>query len=144
MSMVKLKNTLLSATLLLLPAWSVATENVPVGLTAEDARALVLELMHEWRSDKLRGFSLEQEHDDSREFGPDFYWFNAMWAGTPEGSVNIGSYAVDKNTGDVWGATACMEYQSKSLRKLQDKIRKKLAMSPEQYRQLRKPGPYCD
>src|SRR5581483_1589322 len=114
-SMTRFKNTLLGTVLVLWPTLSLANENPPTGLTAADARALVLELMHESRSDKLRGFSLQEEQDSS-EFAPDFYWFTAMWAGPPEGgSVNIGHYAVDKKTGDVWGATACMEYQSNSL-----------------------------
>ena len=83
-SMTRFKNTLLgTALMLLLPALSQATDNPPAGLTAADARALVLELMHESRSDTLRGFSLQEEQDTS-EFAPDFYWFTAMWAGPPD------------------------------------------------------------
>ena len=67
------------------------------------------------------------------------------WAGTPNGSVVVGNYAVDPNTGDVFSATrSCKEEQNRNLRALQTRIRASLHLSQSEYQRLKTKGPLCD
>jgi hypothetical protein len=61
----------------------------------------------------------------------------------PQGSVIFNHYAVDRRTGDVWGAVICKEYVSQKLRKAQRSLRHRIGLSDERYRSLRRPGPFC-
>ena len=110
-------------------------------VSVDDARALILAVMHDSKSDKLPGFFVE--HSETAFAFPGFYLFSAMWQGSSPGSVLIGNYAVDTRTGDVWSAVACEAIHSPSLAKLQNKIRKRVGLSGEMYKTLKKPGPYC-
>jgi len=111
-------------------------------LAVEDALSLVLEVCKEKGQDTLPAFSVETGSGIPGFDG--YYWFWAYWEGAPEGSVNLGSYAVDVASGDVWDAVYCHEYRSKSLRRLQDAIRLRIGVSKELYKSLRRRGPFCD
>ena len=67
------------------------------------------------------------------------------WAGTPNGSVVVGNYAVDAHTGDVFSATVgCEEEKNKNLRALQTRIRASLHLSQAEYQRLKTKGPLCE
>ena len=72
-----------------------------------------------------------------------FLVFEGQWDNLTGGSANLGHYAVDERTGDVWDADLCREYRSPELRSLQQAIRKKLGVTNSEYHKLRRPGPMC-
>jgi hypothetical protein len=73
-----------------------------------------------------------------------FDFFQAIWAGTPNGSVIVGQYAVDPETGDVFNAVVgCSELSTSALRKLQDKARAQLGLSDARYHKIKSNGPLC-
>ncbi|HEV2387329.1 MAG TPA: hypothetical protein VGS20_08745 [Candidatus Acidoferrales bacterium] len=111
-------------------------------LTQEECRRLVLGLL------KNEGASMDDPtlnlidlpYDQSL---PDFYSME-VWDADARGYYHhVGSFSVDERTGSVWDVVVCHEYKSKSLRELQRKIRKRLGISAEEYRKLRRPGPLC-
>lgn len=74
-----------------------------------------------------------------------FLYFEVTWEGVPNGSVVVGNYAVDLDTGDVFSATAsCDEESNKRLETLQAQIRAKLHMSWSEYQRLKSKGPLCE
>jgi hypothetical protein len=60
------------------------------------------------------------------------------------GVLQVGYYAVDRNTADIWDAGFCQEISSPSLTQLQAVIRKHIGLTDTEYRKLRKPGPFCE
>jgi hypothetical protein len=60
------------------------------------------------------------------------------------GVLQVGYYAVDRNTADIWDAGFCQEISSPSLAQLQVVIRKHIGLTDTEYRKLRKPGPFCE
>jgi hypothetical protein len=90
---------------------------------------------------QLPAFELEPYVDPSSHR---FDFFQATWAGTPNGSVIVGHYAVDPKTGDVFDAVVgCSELSTPALRKLQDKDRAQLGLSDARYHKIRSNGPLC-
>src|SRR6185369_14677891 len=89
---------------------------------------------------ELPGFRLELMNKpvDAR-----FYYFEASWSNPQPAGVVIGHYAVDPFTGDVWNGIVCSEITSRSLRKVQRKVRHSLGITEERYRKLRRQGPMC-
>jgi len=75
---------------------------------------------------------------------PDYYNFAVMWDGTGSASVMVGFFDVDPSTGDVFEGTGCGERTTPLLRALQRKIRRRLGLSDNAYRRLKKKGPYCE
>jgi hypothetical protein len=74
----------------------------------------------------------------------DFYEFAAL-SDNPTASPNVGRFAVNARTGDVWdGAGFCTHLTSPSLRKLQRDIRTRFKLPDERYKDLRKQKPMCD
>ena len=72
------------------------------------------------------------------------YVFNAIWQGLPEGSVEIGFYAVDPVTGTVWdGVAECQQIAMPALRALQQKRQKRLGINSDQIRKFQAKGPQC-
>ena len=106
----------------------------------DEARALVLRALKGSPAIRLRGFALEDIEGSSNK---QFYVFEGQWNNPDAGSIVAGHYAVDAKTGDVWNALACEEFTSHELGKLQATIRKRIGLSDEEYRQLRRPGPGC-
>lgn len=75
---------------------------------------------------------------------PRFYIASVTWAGAPNGSVVVGSYEVDRYTGDVWDAVQeCHEESTPALHRLQAKIREQIGMSSSDYQKVKKKGPMC-
>jgi hypothetical protein len=77
-----------------------------------------------------------------RAFDPDFYFFAATWP-NPTGSPIIGYFAVNPSTGDVWNAAGCERLTSRSVKKLQQSIRKRFHFKREEYTSLRSKRPLC-
>jgi hypothetical protein len=77
-----------------------------------------------------------------RDF-PDFYNIETHDVDANGNYPSLGSFAVDKRTGDIWDLIVCREYMSKSVKKLQQAIRKRLGITEDTYRKLRRPGPTC-
>jgi hypothetical protein len=94
------------------------------------------------RERRLPSFGVEayESQDD-----PSFYFFTAVWAGEPNGSVVIGNFAVDRATGDVFSATmSCDEIRNTKLRTAQSKLRSEIGMSRSEYQTRKTTGPLCD
>jgi hypothetical protein len=77
-----------------------------------------------------------------RAFDPDFYFFAATWP-NPTGSPIIGYFAVNPWTGDVWNSAGCERITSKSLKRLQQDIRRRFHFKREEYTKLRAKKPLC-
>ena len=107
-------------------------------IAPDEARQLVLAALPS-RTKRLPKFELEgglDSHD------PRFYFFEAYWAGAPNGSMVIGNYAVDASTADVWNApAACDELSTPALRKLQKQVRSRIGLSPTEYRKKKRRCP---
>jgi hypothetical protein len=107
-------------------------------ITPAAARQLVLAALPS-RTKRLPKFGVEgglDSHD------PRFYFFEAYWAGAPNGSMVIGNYAVDASTADVWNApAACDELSTPALRKLQKQVRSRIGLSPTEYRKKKRRCP---
>jgi hypothetical protein len=74
-----------------------------------------------------------------------FYFASVYWEGEPNGSVMVGSYDIDQETGDVWDAvTSCDEMNTRALRKLQKMIRKEIGLSDSEYKRVKSKGPLCE
>ena len=107
-------------------------------VSGEDAKELVLAALPS-KTKQLPKFELEGGDDPTY---PQFYVFQAEWAGAPNGSMVIGHYAVDKTTADVWNAVmACEELSNPSVRKLQAKVRSRIGLSPAEYRKKKRRCP---
>ena len=61
----------------------------------------------------------------------------------PDGSGNLGHFAVDRKTGDLWDAVICERITSPSLLKLQQAVRERLHLTEEECSKIRTPGPLC-
>jgi len=110
-------------------------------LTVDEAHALVLASL---TPEQKRLPSLGAESFDDPNTSK-FLFFTVYWAGTPNGSVVVGNYAVDPNTGDVFSATmSCKEEQNRNLRALQTRIRASLHLPQSEYQRLKTKGPLCD
>ncbi len=73
-----------------------------------------------------------------------FDYFAVTWSETPNGSVVVGSYAVDAYTGDVFSATSsCREEKNKDLEALQKQFRTSLFLTQAEYLKLKTKGPLC-
>jgi hypothetical protein len=72
---------------------------------------------------------------------PDFYFFEITWNSTGDMSPIADHYAVDSRTGDVWKAVICRELKSPALSMRQAVLRKKIGLTPKQYRKIRRRGP---
>jgi hypothetical protein len=92
---------------------------------------------------RLPAFQIDDGYRDPNR--PRFEFFQAIWAGLPNGSVVVGSYAVDPATGDVFDAvSSCNELSTASLRKLQVRIRLQLRLTNSRYHKIKTKGPLCE
>jgi hypothetical protein len=110
-------------------------------VTSDQARALVLaSLTPKQRQIPSLGADTFNDPNSSR-----FLFFTVTWAGTPNGSVVVGNYAVDPYTGDVFSATmACHEEKTKHLEVLQRQVRATLNLTEAEYQKLKTKGPLCE
>jgi hypothetical protein len=105
-------------------------------ITQDEARRLIVEAL------KARGLDGPTVELTPISYSKDFYTFEATWP-NPEGSPNLGSYAVNPWTGDVWQVVVGRYITSPSIRKIQRSIRDRFHYTREEYRKLhsRKPAP---
>jgi hypothetical protein len=109
-------------------------------ITIQQAKQLVNVALKERGAAKLPGLaavSMENFHNNG------FYLFEVTWNNLQPGSAIVGHFAVDLKTGDVWDAVVCSSISSPELTKLQGQIRRRMGMTKEVYRKLKKPGPMC-
>lgn len=108
-------------------------------ISVQEAKRLVATALPS-KTRRLPDFEIE---GGDSEF-PHFYLLSVTWAGAPNGSMNVGSYYVDKSTGDVWNAPMeCQEESSPALRILQARIRRTIGLSESEYRKIKRKGPLC-
>jgi|SRR5579862_424179 len=120
---------------------AVYTERKGREITLEEAHDLVTALMKDRGNTTAPGFSLEQYSDPHF---PEFLGFQAVFDNPNPGSFNLGFYAVDRKTGDVWNGIICERMKSASLKKLQRTIRLRIGLTESEYRKARRPGPMCE
>lgn len=111
-------------------------------ISAEQAKALVMASL----SPQQRALPNVEAEQYSPPKPTKFLFFTVTWEGPTNGSVVVGNYAVDPQTGDVWSATSsCEEETNKGLRALQSELRATALRLPRsQYHQLKTKGPLCD
>jgi hypothetical protein len=109
-------------------------------VTLEEADALVTAFFKDRGNTTLPSFGLERYTD---KYFPDFQFFQGIFD-NPGGSFNLGFYAVDRMTGDVWNGVYCARANSPSLVKLQAAIRNRIGLTRDEYRDARRPGPMCE
>ena len=106
-------------------------------LSVEQAELLARTAAESSGVTRLKGFSLEKA--SLKQF-PDFYFFDAIVAEAGAEGFS-GHYAVNKITGEVWDPYKCARFSDPHLSKLQNKMRKELGLSGEDYRQHRNDNP---
>ena len=74
---------------------------------------------------------------NGNEPDPNFYSFSGMTNGTEK---IIGSYAVDRRTGDVWRYLGCTLVRSHPLESLQGRYRQRLHMSGAEVHRIEQAG----
>ena len=129
---------------LLIIAFSVssacATGASPNKIDLAQAKALVMASLTT-KERRLPSLAVDPDDDPSSKF----FFVSVTWAGTPNGSVVVGNYAVDPYTGDVFSATmACHEEKNKRLDALQRQVRATLHLTQAEYQKLKTKGPLCD
>ena len=112
----------------------------PRDVTLEEAEALVTAFFRDRGNTKLPSFGLETYVS---KYDPGFQFFQGIFD-NPGGSFNLGHYAVDRKTGDVWNGVVCARARSPSLVKLQVAIRNRIGLTNDEYRKIRRLGPMCD
>jgi len=79
---------------------------------------------------------------------PQFFFFEALRSkpsrSKPSRSPYIGAWAVDRRTADLWDANVCVEYRPISVISLQERLRERIGLTEETYRELRQRPPMCD
>lgn len=128
-------------TLISLVVWSVAAyaSNAPK-VTVHEARELAQAAMPSLTA-RLPGLKFDAFENP---YYPDFYFFELLWNSTGDVSPIADHYAVDSRTGDVWKAVVCSELKTPKLSMVQNALRKKIGLTPKQYRKIRRPGPECE
>jgi hypothetical protein len=83
---------------------------------------------------------LEEYNDPDH---PDFYGLEAL-NDNRSGNANLGFFEIDPRTGDVWNGVICEQFSSPPLLKLQRTIRHRIGLTDQEYRNARRPGPFCE
>lgn len=113
----------------------------PSKIDADQAKALVIASLTP-KERRLPSLGTDPYNDPNSS---KFLFFTVTWAGTPNGSVVVGNYAVDPYTGDVFSATmACQEEKNKHLEALQRQVRATLHLTQTEYQKLKTKGPLCE
>ena len=105
-------------------------------LTLEEAHELVTAFLKDHAEGRY-GPGLEKY--EVEEY-PGFQFFQAL-PDPPSGRIH---YAVDLRTGEVWDAPVCDKLTSPSLKNLQAAVRSRIGLTAEEYRQIGRPGPFCE
>jgi hypothetical protein len=106
-------------------------------LSVEEGRQLVIQAL-EPAQRKLRGLEARMP---KRTQIPEFYKFEVQWDNPTPGSVVVGSFAVNRVTGDVWELAFCERKKSQELARLQESLRKKIGLSAEELKRLTEKAP---
>jgi hypothetical protein len=106
-------------------------------LNEAEGRRLLLEALEPTQR-KLPGLVLKLY---TRVEMPQFYRFEVYWDNPTPGSIMVGSFAVNKATGDVWELYFCKKKRSKELASMQRDLRKAIDMSPEELQKLTDKAP---
>ena len=109
-------------------------------ITAAEAQQLVYAMLDADDWTKLPGFVLYEA-----PFAPEFHNFYLINAehDNPGGGSAIGHYAVERATGEVWDWAICGRFTSPTLIQAQAVLRRYIGLTDSEYRNLRKPGPFC-
>lgn len=124
-----------------LSCFGIALSATPRAITGKEAQGLIFALLNPGGWTKLPGFTIVDPSINPQS--PDFYIIHAE-RDNPGGGSAIGHYAVDWTTGDVWNWVSCGRYESSSLAKAQRALRRRIGLSHDEYRKVRKPGPFCE
>jgi hypothetical protein len=138
-----LKKSLVTVAILVLATLPCRADSVRESrtVTKDEAEALVRAALPA-KLKRLPQFGMEISQDQNN---PRFYYAYAYWAGEPHGSVTVGNFAVDTETGDVWSAViSCDEMGTHALRKLQKMIRRNIGLSDLEYKRNKDKGPLCE
>jgi hypothetical protein len=111
-------------------------------LTQDECRQMILSILKD-QGHNMQNPTIELSDLPYDQDFPDFYNIETHDVDVNGNYPSLGSFAVDKRTGDVWDLIVCREYMSKSVTKLQQAIRKRLGITEDKYRKLRRPGPMC-
>jgi len=138
-----LKKSLVTVAILVLATLPCRADSVPESrtVTKDEAEALVRAALPA-KLKRLPTFGMEISQDRDH---PRFYFAYVYWAGEPQGSMTVGNYAVDTETGDVWDAViSCDEIRAQALRGLQKMIRKEIGLSESEYKRVKSKGRLCE
>jgi hypothetical protein len=138
-----LKKSLVAVAILVLATLSCRADSVRESrtVTKDEAQALVRAALPA-KLKRLPKFGMEISQDQNH---PRFYYAFVYWAGEPQGSVTVGNYDVDTETGDVWNAVvSCDEMDTHALRRLEKMIRRKISLSDSEYKRVKNKGPLCE
>jgi hypothetical protein len=109
-------------------------------LTSAAAKALVMAAL---TAEQRHLPKIEAELDIASSSGR-FLFYTVVWQGVPNGSVVVGSYAVDSQTGDVFSSTvSCDEQRNSRLEALQTRVRARLNLTQLEYKRRKTKGPLC-
>jgi hypothetical protein len=134
-----MKALLISALVLCNIALGQSPRNTPARMSVAQAEQFALAAIPV-KLKRLPAFQLETSSNADESL----YIFNALWAGLPGGSVEVGFYAVDPVTGTVWNAVMeCDRLTSPRLRELQMKWTKQSGLTKAQLLKLQATGPQC-
>jgi hypothetical protein len=111
----------------------------PRGVSDAEAKTLVSAYLRLTDSPGTPSFSLENY---SNSAFPGFHFIQAVWD-NPNGSANLGFFAVDANTADLWNAAFSEQLTSPAVARLQQCVRGKNGLSDDDYRKYRRSGPMC-
>jgi hypothetical protein len=105
-------------------------------ISAREARELLNEGLRAW----CPGCDLKEIAIESikMKYDANFYYYHATWS-NPTGSPNLGNFAVNPWTGNVWDG--CVAINSPALKELQDRIQKRFSLSEKDYSLLRSRKP---
>ncbi len=120
--------------------WGTGLKGAERKITAKEASELVDTMLRSDGWNKLPGFVITVS-DIRAEFA-NFYEVSARYD-NPVGSGTVGNFAVERATGEVWSFPVCGYYSSQVLRKAQQALRQRISLTDSEYRNLRKPGPFC-
>jgi len=105
-------------------------------ISTDEARQLVLQVFKKY-GPVVEVWQLKDSYDQS------FLYFEAYWP-NPTGSGNLGSYAVNPWTAEVWHADGCRRVISAELKRIQGDIRKRLGLTKQKHLILDRRPPLCE
>jgi hypothetical protein len=92
-----------------------------------------------------RGYPIRVSQMDFSKYDKEFIYFSAYVDAETSSvaSPNLGSYAVNPWTGDVFNSDTCKRVESKMLKNSQSEIRTRFHFPTKEYRDFRQKKPVC-